>query len=54
MWAVIFGVVLVGGSITAFLTMGQNNTPQNQEDPEQLIQYASATNSTERISAGDH
>ena len=37
MWAVIFGVVLVGGSITAFLTMGQNNTPQNQEDPEQLI-----------------
>ena len=34
MWAVIFGVVLVGGSITAFLTMGQNNTPQNQEDPE--------------------
>jgi protein-disulfide isomerase len=37
MWAVIFGVVLVGGSVTAFLTMGQNNTPQNQEDPEQLI-----------------
>lgn len=37
MWAVIFGVVLVGGSVTAFLTMGQNNTPQSQEDPEQLI-----------------
>ena len=36
-WAVIFGVVLVGGSITAFLTMGQNNTMQNQEEPEQLI-----------------
>ena len=37
MWAIIFGVVLVGGSVTAFLTMGKNNTPQNQEDPEQLI-----------------
>jgi protein-disulfide isomerase len=37
MWAIIFGVVLVGGSVTAFLTMGKNNTPQSQEDPEQLI-----------------
>ena len=53
MWAIIFGVVLVGGSVTAFLTMGQNNTPQNQEDPEQF-KCASATDRTERISAGDH
>ena len=36
MWAVIFGVVLVGGSVTAFSTMGKNNTPQNH-DPEQLV-----------------
>lgn len=36
MWAVIFGVVLVGGSVTAFSTMGKNNTPQNQ-DPDQLV-----------------
>jgi hypothetical protein len=28
MWAVIFGVVLVGGSVTAFSTMGKNNRPQ--------------------------
>ncbi|HJY14982.1 MAG TPA: thioredoxin domain-containing protein, partial [Nitrososphaeraceae archaeon] len=37
MWAVIFGVVLVGGSVTAFMTMGQNVTPQDQENPEQII-----------------
>lgn len=36
MWAMIFGVVLVGGSVTAFLTMGQNTMPQNKENPEQL------------------
>ena len=36
MWAVVFGVILIGGSITLFLNMGQNNTAQNQEDPEQL------------------
>jgi protein-disulfide isomerase len=37
LWAVVFGVVLVGGSVTAFLTMGHNTTPQNKEEPEQLI-----------------
>jgi len=37
MWAIIFGVVLVGGSITAFATMGKSNTPKNPENPEQLI-----------------
>jgi protein-disulfide isomerase len=37
MWAVVFGVVLVGGSITAFLSLGQNAMPQNQEEPEQQI-----------------
>ncbi|MDP9489333.1 MAG: hypothetical protein M3P28_03910, partial [Thermoproteota archaeon] len=37
MWAVVFGVVLVGGSITAFLSLGQNVMPQNQEEPEQQI-----------------
>lgn len=37
MWAVIFGVVLVGGSVTAFSTMGKNNTPKNPDNPEQLI-----------------
>lgn len=35
--ATVFGVVLVGGSVTAFLTMGKNTTPQNKEQPEQLI-----------------
>src|SRR5688500_19958859 len=37
MWDVVFGVVLVGGSITAFLSLGQNVMPQNQEEPEQQI-----------------
>jgi len=37
MWAVVFGVVLVGGSITAFLSLGQNVMPQSQEEPEQQI-----------------
>jgi len=37
MWAVIFGIVLVGGSVTGFLIMGQNTMPQNKGDPEQLM-----------------
>ena len=37
MWAIIFGVVLVGGSVTAFVTMGKNNGPKNQQNPEQII-----------------
>lgn len=37
MWAVVFGVVLIGGSVTAFLTMGNNTAPQNKEQPEQLM-----------------
>jgi len=37
MWAIIFGTVLVGGSTTAFLTMGRSNAPKNPENPELLI-----------------
>ena len=37
MWAIIFGVVLVGGSATAFLTMGNNNAPKNPENTDQLL-----------------
>jgi len=37
MWAIIFGVVLVGGSATAFMTMGHNNAPKNPETNAQLL-----------------
>ena len=37
MWAIIFGIVLVGGSTTAFLTMGQNNSVKNSDNPNQII-----------------
>jgi protein-disulfide isomerase len=37
MWAVVFGVVLVGGSVTAFMTLGKSTMPQNQENPELKI-----------------
>lgn len=52
-WAVVFGVILIAGSITLFSSMGQNNTSQNQEDPEQftmllqpIVQNASALGSS--------
>jgi len=36
-WAIIFGTVLVGGSATAFMTIGHNNAPKNPENTDQLL-----------------